>query len=116
MIIFTEVEFDDGHIQAMAANQIADNLFAQIDENGNRFVMIDEIVDHRRNDSAVSIDDAFFVTSQGTRQRRRTTKGWELLVQCKEGSSNWIALKDLKEAYPVEIAEYSIGNRIQNEP
>ena len=42
-----EVEFPDGTKQAMAANYIAENLFAQVDDEGNRVVLMDEIVDHR---------------------------------------------------------------------
>ena len=44
------------------------------------------------------------------------TKGWELLVKWKDGSSNWFSLKDIKQAYPAEVAEYMIGNNIQHKP
>ena len=40
-----EVEYQDGHMEALAANLIAENLFAQVDEEGNRSVMFDKIVD-----------------------------------------------------------------------
>jgi hypothetical protein len=45
-----------------------------------------------------------------------TTRGWQLLVKWKEGGSDWIPLKDLKESYPVEVAEYAIANKISAEP
>ena len=45
-----------------------------------------------------------------------TTKGWELLVSWKDGSSSWVKLKDLKNSNPVEVAEYAVANRIQEEP
>ena len=47
---------------------------------------------------------------------KRTTKGWKLLVEWKDGSSNWIPLKDLKASNPVETAEYTVANQIQDEP
>ena len=28
----------------------------------------------------------------------------------------WLALKDMKEAYPVQLAEYAVQNRISLEP
>ena len=28
----------------------------------------------------------------------------------------WLALKDMKEAYPVQLAEYAVQNRISSEP
>ena len=47
---------------------------------------------------------------------RRTTKGWQLLLQWKDGSTSWTPLKDLKESNPVEVAEYAVANKIANEP
>jgi hypothetical protein len=41
---------------------------------------------------------------------------WELSVRWKDGSSTWISLKDLKDTYPVELADYAINNKIQDEP
>ena len=42
-----EVEYADGHKVSMAENTIAINMFAQVDEDGNRHVLFDEITDHR---------------------------------------------------------------------
>ena len=39
-----------------------------------------------------------------------------MLVCWKDGSSTWITLKDLKQSYPVEVAEYAAGNKINKEP
>ena len=45
-----------------------------------------------------------------------TTKGWELLVEWKDSSTNWVSLKDIKESYPVEVAEFALATRISMEP
>ena len=37
-------------------------------------------------------------------------------MQWKDGSTNWVALKDLKESYPIQVAEYAIASRISMEP
>ena len=37
-------------------------------------------------------------------------------MQWKDGSTNWVALKDMKESYPVQVAEYAIASRISMEP
>ena len=42
-----EVEYQDGHKASMTAESIAQNLFAQVNEEGHRHVLFDEIVDHR---------------------------------------------------------------------
>ena len=46
----------------------------------------------------------------------RTSRGWKLLVEWKEGVSDWIPLKDLKESYPVQVAEYAVANNLETEP
>jgi hypothetical protein len=55
-------------------------------------------------------------SANGQPKHRCTTKGWELLVEWKDGSVSWIPLKDLKETNPVEVAEYAIANKIKKEP
>ena len=40
-----EVEYEDGHRSAMSANAIVSNQFAQVDQDGQRFVLFDEIID-----------------------------------------------------------------------
>ena len=100
----------------MAANAIAENLFSQIDDEGNRHVLFDEIADHRTNGKQITQQDAFVVTQTGTHRRRETTIGWEFLVRWKDGSTTWVALKDMKEAYPRQMAEYAVQSRLAEEP
>ena len=111
-----EVEYQDGTKASLAANYIAENLFAQVDQEGNRHVLLDELIDYKVNGCEVKLQDAFITTGTGTRRRRETTIGWELLAQCKDGSTNWVSLKDLKEAYPVQTAEYAVTAKIAMEP
>jgi hypothetical protein len=111
-----EVEFQDGHRAWLAANAIVENLFAQIDDEGNRHVLYEEIVDHRTNGKQILQQDAFIVNRSGTRRRRETTVGWEVLVRWKDGSTTWITMKDVKESFPVQLAEYAVQARIAEEP
>ena len=74
-----EVEFMDGHNESLSANLIAQHLYSQIDEEGNRHVMLDDITDHRRNESAIDKKDEFTTMSNGVKRRRETTQGWQLL-------------------------------------
>jgi hypothetical protein len=111
-----EVEFRDGRTESISANLIAQNLFSQIDDEGARHVLLDEIVDHRRSDSAIDKADAIMTMKNGVKRRRHTTQGWQLLCQWKDGSSNWVALKDAKQSYPILVAEYAFANRINDEP
>lgn len=112
-----EVEFDDGSIEVLPANVIAENILSQVDEEGHKQMMLKEIIDHRKDPKvAVTIEDGYYQNKYGTKVKKRTTKGWEICVEWKDGSTDWIALKDLKNSYPVELAQYAVDNRIDNEP
>ena len=110
------VEFTDGTEENYFANVIAENMFSQVDNEGRQFLLMDEIADHRKDASAITADDGFVVSRNGNRVPKKTTQGWELFVNWKGGSSEWIKLKDIKDAYPVEIAEYAVTNKIASEP
>ena len=95
---------------------IAESIFATIDDEGRMYQLLREITDHRSDNSAVKIDDGYVDVPGRPRRRRITTKGWELRVTWKDGATDWIPLKDLKEAYPVQTAEYAVANKITEEP
>ena len=56
------------------------------------------------------------MSSNGNRTRKRTTKGWYIQVQWKDGTDGWVPLKELKESHPVELAEYAEAECIIDEP
>ena len=78
--------------------------------------MLDSIVDHRTNGEEITGSDAFIYSSNGGKRRKETTKGWEILLQWKDGSTTWESMKDVKECYPVQLAEYSVHKRISDKP
>jgi hypothetical protein len=47
---------------------------------------------------------------------RKTTKGWNLCVEWKDGTTSWERLVDLKEINPVKVAEYDSAKRLLNTP
>jgi hypothetical protein len=91
-------------------------MFAQVDQEGKRLSLFEEIIDHRSTKEATMQADSFINSARGRRRRRHTTKGWELLVKWKDGSETWVPLKDAKESFPVQVAEYAVQVRIQCEP
>ena len=111
-----EVEYLDGERASLSANYIAENLFAQVDDEGSRQVLMKEIIDYCTNGQEVKQQDAFITTRTGTKRRREPTKGWEILIKWKDGSMNWVTLKDVKESYPVQVDEFAISNHIAEEP
>jgi hypothetical protein len=45
-----------------------------------------------------------------------TTQGVEFTDEWRDCSTSRIALKDLKESNPIEVAEYAVANKIDDEP
>jgi hypothetical protein len=112
-----EVEYHDGHRAAMSANTIAENLFAQVDQDGHRQLLFDGIIGHRVDGSQVQEGkDDTVVNSLGVKRQVQTTRGWEVNIQWRDGSTTWNALKDTKDSYPVEMAEYATENGLALEP
>ena len=115
--IIYEVEFPDGQVREYAANVIAENILTQVDSEGYSLTMMEGIVDYKKDpDTAVSMADRFVVTRRGQKRLRKTTVGWKLLVQWKDGSESWVPLKDMKESHPVEVAEFAKARGIDQEP
>jgi len=112
-----EVEFPDGVIAEYSANAIAEALYSQVDIDGNRFLLLKEIVSHSRDDTALSIDNTI-QNSTGSRNpsKRLTTKGWKFECIWADGSSSWEPLRNLKDSNPIELAEYARSHNLLNEP
>ena len=56
------------------------------------------------------------VTGNGKSYKQKTTRGWQLCIEWKDKSTSWERLSDMKESYPVEVAEYAEAVGISNEP
>lgn len=111
-----EIQFEDGSTEEVTANLIAESLWSQCDAEGNEELLMDEIVDHRRDGSAVSMENGTFTTSSGNERKKITTAGWHITVSWKNGETSEVPLKDIKEAYPIQLAEYAVANKIDMEP
>eukprot|EP00978_Attheya_sp_CCMP212_P021102 scaffold61252_cov61-Attheya_sp.AAC.5 len=90
-------------------------MWAQCDPDGNQHVMLESIIDHTKDGHAVKKADQMVVVN-GRSSTKKTTKGWMLCVQWKDGTTTWECLSELKESNPVEIAEYAVANEIHLEP
>jgi hypothetical protein len=111
-----EVEFTNGTVEQYAANVIAENMYAQVNDEGNMFQLLDEIMDHKKDDTVIEIANGTVTLANGNAKPKITTQGWQLLVLWKDKLTSWVKLKDLKESNLVELAEYAVANRIVEEP
>ena len=119
MIIDTRVywiEFQYGFRQPVAANLIAENLFAQVDQEGRRHKLINIIIDVRIIDQYAKDEDLFDISSNGTKRRKVTTQGLEVCIQWKDVSTTWNTFKDAKDSFTIELADYFVENRIASKP
>jgi hypothetical protein len=111
-----EVEFTDGTIEQYTTNVIANNMYAQVDDEGNMFQLLDEIMDHKKDDMAIDIANGTVTLASGNVKSKITTQGWQLLMLWKDKLMSWVKLKDLKASNPIELAEYAVANQISEEP
>ena len=88
----------------MTANSIASNLFAQVDQDGQHFVLFDAIIDSRTDGTHIKKGGYFIHMSNGNKRRRETTKIWEVCIQWKYGTSTWNQVKDVKYPLLVQLA------------
>ena len=111
-----EVHFPDSRSKELAANVMAEALYAQCDVNGNDYVLLDSIVDYQCNgDVAVSCNNQVKVVD-GKKMVACFTRGWELCCAWKDGSTSWQKLSDLKELLPLQVAEFVLPAGIADEP
>ena len=91
-------------------------MVAKCDPEGYQYRIFKEISDHRKDGNAFNVADGSYVTRAGNPVSKKTTKGWYILMEWRDGSMDWHRLSDIKNAYPVQHAEYAIANRIEDEP
>ena len=77
---------------------------------------LNTIIYSHTDGTQIKEEDSFIHMSDGKKRRRDTTKGWEVFIHWKYGSSTWNQGKDVKESFPVQLAEYALLNQISDEP
>jgi hypothetical protein len=88
----------------------------QCDTEENQYLLFDEIIDWQKDEStAVKKEDKYVYSHNGNQHYRKMTKGWKLCVKWKDGTTSWERLADLKESYPIEVAEFAISRDIHDE-
>ena len=110
-----QVEFAGGEVTELTVNVIPESMYAQCNLQGNEYILLDVLVDYHRDNKAISLPDQQ-TTIQDRPVTRKTTAGWKICCQWKDGSTSWEKLSELKESHPVQTAEFSIAQGIDHEP
>jgi hypothetical protein len=90
-----EIEFPDGRSDEYTANVIAENMYAQCGIEGRQYNLMEGIIDHKTDGHAVE-PDYMYIKHGSNKKVSKTTKGWHLCVEWKDGTTSWELLVDLK--------------------
>ena len=97
-------------------NQIAQAIYSQVDGEGKQHSLLEAIIGHKADGSALQKGNGYWISKNGNKTPKKTTRGWSICVRWKDGSIDWAPLKDLKDSNPIELAEYAVENGIDDEP
>jgi hypothetical protein len=78
-------------------------MYTQVDDEGNMFQLLDEIMDHKKDDTAIDTANGTVTLASGNVKPKITTQGWQLLVLWKDKLMSWVKLKDLKALSPLNL-------------
>jgi hypothetical protein len=86
------VEFEDGAQETYAVNLIAENMYSQLDGEGNPFLLLSEIIDHATDGRAMRMADGMYTDKKGRTKNHdsrvappRRVEGWYVHMGSPEG-------------------------------
>ena len=83
-------------------------MISQVDSEGYPYQVIKDISDHSTDGSALKKSDVFIRIHGRNLHAKKTTRGWKLEFEWKDGTLIWIPLQDIKSSNTVELAEYAV--------
>jgi len=89
------VKFPDQSVKWYTVNQIVEAIYSQVDDECRQYYLLKEIIGHKKDGSALDQANGYWKSYNGNKTPKKTTRGWKLCVQWKDGESEWVELKDL---------------------
>jgi hypothetical protein len=102
-------EFPDGSISECAANIIAESIYNQVNDDGYDSTLFHSIIGHEYE--PLTIDNS--ITNENLVSK--STEGWEICLQWTDGSTSWQPMIDVKNSFPVQLADYALCSKLQEE-
>jgi hypothetical protein len=90
-------------------------MYAQCDIHSNQYWLIEGLVDHQADETAVKFANQFIVI-RGCKHMHKMTIGWSFCIQWKNSKTSWERLSNFKESNPIKVAEYAVALGINHEP
>ena len=81
------VRFHDGEEKDITYSVLAEHLYSQVDSEGNQHKIFSALIGHRKKSSAVDKIDGFRMVN-GKKVRKRTTTGWDIEVEWRDGTTS----------------------------
>ena len=78
-----------------------------MDDGGFDNTLFDSIIIHEFNPPFTDI-------TQNENLVSKSTEGWKICLQWKDGSSSWHPMIDVKNSFPVQLADYAVFNQLQD--
>ena len=101
-----QVEYAGGELTYLTTNIIAELMYVQCNADGNEYLLLDSLVHHHKDNKAISLTKQQ-ITIQGRPVTHKTTAGWQISYQWKDGSTSWEKLSKLKEFLLVQTAKFA---------
>ena len=111
-----EVSFPNIRTEDLTTNVVSDIMLYQVDSEGHHYQVLKDISYHSAYGSALKRSDVFIRNCSRNLQAKRTTRGWKLEVDWKDGTLICIPLKYPKASNHVELDKYEVANNIEYEP
>ena len=87
-------------------------MYAQVNNEGNKYLLLSEITDHKSDGSTIQIADGMTRSANEQEKPKVTTRGWHLLIQWKDSTVSWEKLTNIKASNPIEVAKYTVANNL----
>jgi hypothetical protein len=68
---------------------VAQAMYSQCDIDGNQYLLLDQLVDHRKDDTAITLTEQTVHRDNGRTYQQKTTAGWQICCQWIDGSTTW---------------------------
>ena len=102
-----QVEFTGGKVTELITNVIAESMYTHCDSEGNEYLLLDALVDYHKDNWAISLSDQQIIV-WGRPVTSKTTVGWKICCNWKNGCSSWERLSKLKGSHLLQTAEFAI--------
>ena len=106
-----QVEFAGGKVTKLTTNVIAESMYAKCDADRNEYLLQDVLDDYHKDNKAVSQTEQQ-TSIWGRPVNHKTTAGWQICCQLKDGPTSWEQLSEVKKSHPVQTVEFAVTQGI----